>query len=81
MTRKATEQVTTIGIDIGKNTFHLVGFDGRSGSRADEIWLLVPRRLSGAEPTKSVEKPTSRPGGPLSVPNSPLRKALWDSCL
>ena len=22
MTRKATEQVTTIGIDIGKNSFH-----------------------------------------------------------
>jgi len=28
MTRKATEQVTTIGIDIGKNTFHLIGLDG-----------------------------------------------------
>ncbi len=27
MARKATDQVTTIGIDIGKNTFHLIGFD------------------------------------------------------
>ena len=27
MTRKATDQVTTIGIDIGKNTFHLIGLD------------------------------------------------------
>jgi transposase len=28
MTRKATDVVTTIGIDIGKNTFHLIGLDG-----------------------------------------------------
>ncbi len=32
MTRKATEKVTTIGIDIGKNNFHLIGLDGCSGS-------------------------------------------------
>ncbi len=30
MTRKATDQVTTIG--IRKNNFHLIGLDGRSGS-------------------------------------------------
>ncbi len=29
MSRKATDRVTTIGIDIGKNTFHLIGFDAR----------------------------------------------------
>ncbi len=29
MSRKATNRVTTIGIDIGKNTFHLIGFDAR----------------------------------------------------
>ncbi len=34
MTRKATDQVTTIGIDIGKNGFHLFGLDGRFGSIA-----------------------------------------------
>ncbi len=28
MARKATDQVTTIGIDIGKNNFHLIGLDG-----------------------------------------------------
>ena len=28
MARKATDQVTTIGIDIGKNTFHVIGLDG-----------------------------------------------------
>ena len=27
MARKANNQVTTIGIDIGKNTFHLIGLD------------------------------------------------------
>ncbi|MCI0564301.1 MAG: IS110 family transposase, partial [Nitrososphaera sp.] len=27
MARKTTTQVTTIGIDIGKNSFHLIGFD------------------------------------------------------
>jgi hypothetical protein len=29
MARKATDQVTTIGIDIGRNSFHLIGLDGR----------------------------------------------------
>ena len=28
MSGKATDQVTTIGIDIGKNNFHLIGLDG-----------------------------------------------------
>ncbi len=28
MARKATDQVTTIGIDIGKNSFHVIGLDG-----------------------------------------------------
>ncbi len=28
MARKETDQVTTIGIDIGKNNFHLIGLDG-----------------------------------------------------
>lgn len=34
MSRKATDRVTTIGIDIGKNGFHLIGLDGRFGSKA-----------------------------------------------
>ena len=29
MTRKATDQLTTIGVNIGKNNFHLIGLDGR----------------------------------------------------
>ena len=27
MSRKATDRVTAIGIDIGKNSFHLIGLD------------------------------------------------------
>ncbi len=32
MARKATDQVTTIGIDIGRNGFDLIGLDGCLGS-------------------------------------------------
>ncbi|MFQ5973356.1 MAG: IS110 family transposase [Alphaproteobacteria bacterium] len=39
MSRKATDRVTTIGIDIGKNTFHLVGLDA-AGS------IVLRRKLS-----------------------------------
>ncbi len=27
MSRKATDRVTTIGIDVGKNSFHPIGLD------------------------------------------------------
>ena len=44
MARKATDQVTTIGIDIGKNTFHLIGLSydrmlvtGPSGGVFDKL--------------------------------------------
>ncbi len=49
MARKATEQVTTIGIDIGKNTFHLIGFDDRSGSTTDSHDLPLLGPLAGAK--------------------------------
>ncbi len=29
MTSKAIDQVVTIGIDIGKNTFHFIGLDSK----------------------------------------------------
>ncbi len=35
MARKATNQATTIGIDIDKNNFHLIGLNVRYGSKAD----------------------------------------------
>ncbi len=44
MTRKATDQVTTIGIDIGKNSFHLIGLDGGFGS-APAFRGAAPRSL------------------------------------
>ncbi len=39
MTREATDQVTTIGIDIGKNNFHLMGLDGAGN-------IVLHRKLS-----------------------------------
>ncbi len=35
MAHKATNQATTIGIDIDKNNFHLIGLNVRYGSKAD----------------------------------------------
>ena len=35
MARKATNQVTTIGIDIGKSSFHLIDPNVRFGSGAE----------------------------------------------
>ena len=32
MSHKATVSVTTVDLDIGKNSFHLIGLDGRLGS-------------------------------------------------
>ena len=58
MTRNATNQVTTTGIDIGKNSFHLIGLDGagnivlrRKLSRNQVIVRLanLPRCLIGME--------------------------------
>ncbi len=42
MTRKATDQVTTIGIDIGKNNFHLIGLDGAGN-------IVLHRKLSRSQ--------------------------------
>ena len=45
MARKATDQVTTRGVNIGKNNFHLIGLDGRCGSTTDsrDLPLLRPK--------------------------------------
>jgi transposase len=42
MTRKATDVVTTIGIDIGKNTFHLIGLDAEGN-------IALRRKLSRSQ--------------------------------
>src|SRR6201988_1055287 len=56
--QKITGIVTTIGIDIGKNTFHLVGFDQRgaiillqkvSRSQLERRVANIPRCLIGME--------------------------------
>ena len=39
MSRKATDPVTTIGIDIGKNSFHLIGLDAEGN-------IVLRRKLS-----------------------------------
>ena len=38
--QKSSDAVATIGIDIGKNTFHLVGLDKRG---AIVLWIKVSR--------------------------------------
>ncbi len=42
MARKATDRVTTIGIDIGKNNFHLIGLDGAGN-------IVLRRNLSRSQ--------------------------------
>jgi transposase len=58
MSRKAAEQVTTVGSDNGKNTFHLIGLDTegsialrRKLSRSQVIVRLanLPQCLIGME--------------------------------
>ena len=39
MSRKATDPVTTIGVDIGKNSFHLIGLDAEGN-------IVLRRKLS-----------------------------------
>ncbi len=42
MARKAKDQVTTIGIDIGKNNFHLIGLDGAGNVLERNVVLPRP---------------------------------------
>jgi hypothetical protein len=51
ITRKATEQVTTIGIDIGKNSFHHIGPNVACGSTSDSRNLPLPRPELGVKRT------------------------------
>jgi predicted NBD/HSP70 family sugar kinase len=52
MARKATDQVTTIGIDIGKNTFHLIGLDGAGNIRIEGV-IPASQVLSPATPART----------------------------
>ena len=51
MTRKATDNLKTIGLDISKNSFHLIGLDGCFGSKADIQHLAQLRPLLGVKRT------------------------------
>jgi transposase len=42
MARKATDHVTTIGIDVGKNNFHLIGLNGAGN-------IVLHRKLSRSQ--------------------------------
>ncbi len=64
MARQATNQGTTIGIDIGKNSFHLNGLDGRLGSFFPVRWLCPPRPDLGEFRTEAARFPTSVLEGP-----------------
>ena len=53
-----SDVVTTVGIDIGKTTFHLIGFDGRgavvlrqkvSRAQLERRFAALPRCLVGIE--------------------------------
>jgi len=58
MARKATDQVTKRGVKIGKSSFHLIGLDGRLGSRGDSFRLPRMRLLLRVRQTKSARNGT-----------------------
>ena len=64
MPRNATGIVTTIGIEIGKNSLHLVGLEGCLGSRPDHQAAHLLGLLSEVKQTISVGKLTFAPGLP-----------------
>ncbi len=59
MACRATEQVATTGIDIGKNSLHRIGLEGCFGSRADHQLVHLGRLLLGVKQSKSARKRTS----------------------
>ncbi len=58
MARKVTDQVTVIDIDIGKNAFHLIGLDGRLGSKVPVSQGHRPRPNLGATRKSAGRFPT-----------------------
>ena len=63
MSHKATVSVTTVDLDIGKNSFHLIGLDGRLGSTIEihkptKIGLQRHVGSRGVEPSESARTPT-----------------------
>ena len=62
--QKTPETITTIGIDLGKNTFHLVGLDKRG---AIVLQLKVSRGQLGRPPLQYAALP-DRHGSPARAP-------------
>ncbi len=54
MARKATDQVAKRGVKIGKSSFHLIGLDGRLGSKTDLQRHAHLRPLTGVKQTSNV---------------------------
>ncbi len=58
MTRKATDAVTTMGIDIGKISLHLIGLEGCFGSKVPVSRDHRPRPDLGATRKSAGRFPT-----------------------
>jgi hypothetical protein len=74
MTRKVAKQVATTGIDIDKNSLHLLGLEGCFGSTFTVTALTDPRPELGVKQPKSVT--TSAFGGNLPVAEGALGQLL-----
>jgi hypothetical protein len=60
MTRKVAKQVATTGIDIDKNSLHLLGLEGCFGSTFTVSALADPRPESGVKQSKSARRSAYR---------------------
>jgi hypothetical protein len=74
MSPKLNAEIAVIGIDIGKNSFHVVGLDRRGAIVLRQKWSRgqVEARLSNLPPcligleARSAQHPPTRAGLPLS---------------
>ncbi len=57
-----TEAITTIGIDLGKNTFHLIGMDARGK-------IVLRRKVSRGQLQSCLAGLPDRPGGLCRSPS------------
>ena len=77
MIRKITTKsaaIATLGIDIGKNTFHLIGLDKRGA-------IVLRERLSRAQAQVRLANLTRGPGGLRRRPSPGSSAAVsWPRC-
>jgi hypothetical protein len=81
MSSESSPAVTTMGVDIGKNSFHVIGLDGRGAIVLCQKWSRgqlearlanLPPCLIGMEATPGWQKSSPRRGRP--VPHGVLAK-------